>query len=222
MVIQPYRDFSTTTRYQEELVEVCVRQALIDMNELETEPENLKVQEKPKAMIATAHFKKGALIMTPFTNSVAFAAEGSYMFKAFERDLVKVHLARSLVPGQECAFLRPCKLAFGPDSSKTVSFVVPFWVTHANSTTNKDSANMVAFSYKAKGGISVPCLKNSMPIDEGDTIVLYRSKKRAMDEVNTDAAAIESDEEPETKAGRSSEGKGACKKGRGRGAGKRA
>lgn len=87
---QPYRDFSTSDRFKEDLVEVCVRQALIDMNELETEATNLKVAgDKSKGLIATKKFKKGELIMTPFTNNVAFAAEGSYLHKALEREFLK-------------------------------------------------------------------------------------------------------------------------------------
>jgi hypothetical protein len=75
---------------------------------------------------------------------------------------------------------------------------------------------MVEFSYKAKGGITIPCIKNNVPIDEGDVIVMLRGKKRQMDDVITDAAAVESDEKPEAKAGRI-EGKGRNNKGRGKG-----
>jgi hypothetical protein len=215
-VYQPYRDFSTSDRFKEDIVEICVRQALIDMNELETEATNLKVGalgDKSKGLIATKKFKKGELIMTPFTNIVAFAAEGSYLQKSLMRDFLKVSVPDR--HGGACAFLKPLKLTYGlVDDAST--FIVPFSATYANPTSDTKTANMVEFSYKAKGGITIPCIKNNVPIDEGDVIVMFRGKKRQMVDVITDAAAVESDEKPEAKAGRI-EGKGKSNKGRGKG-----
>jgi hypothetical protein len=213
-VYQPYRDFSTSDRFKEDLVEVCVRQALIDMNELETEATNLKVAgDKSKGLIATKKFKKGELIMTPFTNIVAFAAAGSYLQKSLMRDFLTVSVPDR--HGGPCAFLKPPKQTYGlVDDAST--FIVPFWATYANPTSDTKTANMVEFSYKAKGGITIPCIKNNVPIAEGDVIVMFRGKKRQMDDVITDAAAVESDEKPEAKAGRI-EGKGKNNKGRGKG-----
>jgi hypothetical protein len=145
------------------------------MNELETEATNLKVAgDKYKGLIATKKFKKGELIMTPFTNIVAFAADGSYLQKALMREFLKVSVPDR--HGGACAFLKPPKLTYGlVDDAST--FIVPFWATYANPTSDTKTANMVEFSYKAKGGITIPCIKNNVPIDEGDVIVMFRGKK---------------------------------------------
>lgn len=135
---------------------------------------HLKIQLKPKAVVATKSFEKGKLVLVPSSFRVSHS-----------NDRPSRQVLHITVPGYD-GFFWPAPMMFLPKDD-AAGLVVPFW--HVQ-TASDDIHNMEICWLKVdNGSFKVPVLKNIEGVRTGDVLVRAR--------IDDDSAATRS--EPPTK-----------------------
>jgi hypothetical protein len=145
-----------------------VNNELLDMNEL------VKIITKPKpiSVVTKTVIKKGDLVLTPATTNIVAKAKGS---KDMPKNGIRVGERDGYV-----FFLIP---QFTEPTNKKPGFIAPYWLVQ--STEDENEANMSTSLAKTMptakprdaNDFVIPLLKNSVKLEEGVTLKVFKPKK---------------------------------------------
>jgi hypothetical protein len=177
-----------------------------------------------KGLIAAEAFKKGELVMAPYTNVIAFVPTDSITAQALTRDdksTVYIASGDCVVGAVELTCFLKAPLMYKADEEETEErdwdkhvFQIPYGiVTRSQQTTDTQAVNLTHTVVK-HNGINIPVLKNTKPINKGDGLFIA-AKKRTIEHSTTDAIPQDEDDAADD-AGAAIGGKGKGRKGRGR------